>query len=92
MSQKILLKKHIILNNNNIYDINGLTKEVMKPSFLKNNLTSLSLNNNISENFKNINKTNYIENKNNLGKELDDKKENIEIYKKNNINIKFNIK
>ena len=43
---KIFLNKEKFKNNN--YDINGLTNEVMRPSFLKSN-TILSLNNNKSE-------------------------------------------
>ena len=43
---KILLNKDKFKNNN--YDINGLTNEFMKPSFLKSNAV-LSLNNNKSE-------------------------------------------
>ena len=46
LNQKILIKQRILEKENNItYDINGLANEVMKPTFLKNNIL-ISLNNN----------------------------------------------
>ena len=44
---KIFLNKEKFKNNNN-YDINGLTNDIMRPSFLKSN-AALKLNNNKSE-------------------------------------------
>ena len=50
LTQKILLKQKILKKDNihknkNIFDINGLTNEIMNPSFLRNN-TSITLNSN----------------------------------------------
>ena len=48
LNQKILIKQRILeKENNNTLDINGLANEVMKPTFLKNNIL-ISLNNNNS--------------------------------------------
>ena len=45
MSQKIIKRQLFEIDKNNTFDINGLAKEIMKPTFLKNDV-SIKVNNN----------------------------------------------